>query len=338
MTYQTIHFAAIGLLMVLFTACSSEEGSSERSKIPETNTPQESLSVPAFNADSAYHYIAEQLSFGPRIPGTEEHRACRDYLVQQFRSFGATVEVQEFNARLFGSKSTRCFNIIARFNPQNRQRILLGAHWDTRHIADHDPVEANRKLPVPGADDGGSGVGVLLEVARQLGENLPEIGVDIVLFDAEDQGIDGGRSPESWGVGAQHWSNNIARSRDGRYRYGILLDMVGSSNPRFGREGFSERYAPAVVDKVWRTAQNLGYGKYFVNQSVDAVIDDHYFVNEIARIPMINIINRPPGTRTGFVPQWHTINDDLSAIDKGTLHAVGHTVLEVIFREAAGAL
>ena len=194
-----------------------------------------------------------------------------------------------------------------------------------------------RDQPVPGADDGGSGVGVLLEVARQLGENPISLGVDIVFFDAEDQGQEGG-NVESWGVGAQHWSNAIARGGSHRPKYGILLDMVGATNPRFGREQFSVRYAPDVLDNVWRTAQNLGYGRYFVNQPVDGVIDDHYFVNRIANVPMINIINRPPGTETGFVPHWHTLADDMDVIDKRTLQAVGHTVLEVIFREDAGVL
>jgi len=213
---------------------------------------------------------------------------------------------------------------------------LLAAHWDSRYKADYDPDENMRDQPVPGADDGASGVGVLMEVARQLGKNTPSVGVDIVFFDAEDQGQEG--NYETWGVGAQHWSRAISRSRSPRPSYGILLDMVGASNPRFGHEGFSVRYAPEVVDKVWSVAQSLGYGRYFVNQSVDGVIDDHYFVNRIANIPMINIINRPPGTQTGFVPHWHTVSDDLDVIDKRTLNAVGHTVLEVIFREDAGVL
>nr|MBS0037127.1 M28 family peptidase [Saprospiraceae bacterium] len=336
-TYKLL--AAMSLAFVFSLASCGTEERPGQVKETETTTPEvRSLEVPMFNADSAFQFIADQLEFGSRVPGTEAHRACRDYFVEKMNSFGAQVEVQEFNARLFPGQSTiRCYNIIARFNPQNRQRILLAAHWDSRYVADHDPVEANRTLPVPGADDGASGVGVLMEIARKLGNNPIGMGVDIVFFDAEDQGKDGGRDSETWGIGAQRWSQNIARSSGPKPRYGILLDMVGASNPRFGREGFSVRYAPDAVDKVWRVAQQLGYGRFFVNQQVPGVIDDHYFVNTIAQIPMINIINRPPGTNTGFVPHWHTISDDLDAIDKSTFHAVVHTVLEVLYREDADA-
>lgn len=331
--------AAIFLLTIgiSFTSC-GEERSDRRDHSTEREATVRSVSTPDFNADSAFQFIADQLAFGPRVPGSEAHRACKDYLADQLRSFGANVEIQEFNARLFETqRSVRCFNVIGRFNPGNRNRIVLAAHWDSRYKADHDPDEANRDQPVPGADDGGSGVGVLLEVARQLGENPISLGVDIVFFDAEDQGQEGGR-PETWGVGAQHWSNVIARGGSIRPQYGILLDMVGASNPRFGREQFSARFAPTVLDKVWRVAQNLGYGRYFINQPVAGVIDDHYFVNTIARVPMINIINRPPDTDTGFVPHWHTLSDDLDAIDVNTLRMVGHVVLEVIYREDAGIL
>ncbi len=321
----------------LFSGCGSEERTTERDRSPAEPEEKVEINTPDFNADSAFQYIADQLAFGPRVPGTESQRECRDYFVEQMTRFGAEVEVQEFTPRLFESqRSVRCFNIISRFNPESRNRILLAAHWDSRYIADYDPDENMRDQPVPGADDGASGVGVLMEVARQLGKNSPSVGVDIVFFDAEDQGEEG--DYETWGVGAQHWSRAISRSRSPRPSYGILLDMVGATNPRFGREGFSVRYAPEVLDKVWSVAQGLGYGRYFVNQSVDGVIDDHYFVNRIANIPMINIINRPPGTETGFVPHWHTVSDDLDVIDKRTLNAVGHTVLEVIFREDAGVL
>lgn len=319
--------------LLIFSSCGSEE-SSQRG---ETKSAV-SVQVPIFNADSAWQFIADQLDFGYRIPGTQSHLECRDYLAEQLRRFGATVEIQEFNARLFHTQSsTRSYNIIGRFNTSARQRILLGAHWDTRYVADHDPDEDNRSKAVPGADDGGSGVGVLLEVARQLGQQpLNNIGVDIVFFDAEDQGIDGGREPETWGRGAQYWSQQISRSTAPRPKYGILLDMVGASGPRFGKEGFSMRFAPDVVQTVWGVAQRLGYGHMFVNQEVQGVIDDHYFVNTIARIPMINIINRPPGTPTGFVPHWHTVHDNMDVIDKSTLNAVGHTVLDVLYREDAG--
>ncbi len=299
---------------------------------PEPEPP--SVPVPEFNKDSAFAFVAQQVAFGPRVPGSAAHKACKEWLVQKLRSYGGAVIEQPFDATVYTGQVLKSTNIIASFNAASPRRILLAAHWDTRHIADHDPDPAQQDKPLAGADDGGSGVGVLLELARQLQAQPPGIGVDIILFDAEDYG-DG--SPEgksnSWCLGSQYWSRNphIAGYRP---EFGILLDMVGGSGARFTKEGTSLQYAAAYVDKVWSRAVALGYGSYFVNQTTPPIIDDHLFVNQITGIRMLDIINRPADSQTGFVQHWHTQRDNLDAIDRYTLKAVGQTLLSVLYHEA----
>lgn len=252
-----------------------------------------------------------------------------------FRRLGLEVIEQKFTAQHYKGYSMEGVNIIGQYKPEQPRRILFAAHWDSRFIADHDPK--NPSGPVMGADDGGSGVGVLLEIARLLQQQPADIGVDFVLFDAEDQGNDAGndeKSAETWCLGAQHWSKNLHRPN---YMplYGILLDMVGGANPVFAKEDISMQAAPGIVEMVWQTAASLGYQDVFVPNRGAGVTDDHLFVIRNARIPMIDIINRPGGTASGFVPHWHTHNDLLSAIDRNTLRMVGETCVAVLYRQAA---
>lgn len=264
---------------------------------------------------------------------TPAHDRTREWLVAKLKAFGAEITEQKFTATAYDGTTLNSTNIIARYNPEMTDRVLLAAHWDTRHVAD-SPLEDDPKAIVNGADDGASGVGVLLEIARQLNIAPPNIGVDIVLFDAEDYGDSG--AVESWGLGAQHYSKNLTGTRP---RYGILLDMVGAKDARFAIEGVSQRFAPAVVDKVWNLAGTIKkFAPYFPKEEGKAVTDDHYFVNTIARIPMIDIINFRKDTETGFVSHWHTDDDDMDKIDRETLKAVGQVVTAVVYREGNGSL
>ena len=213
--------------------------------------------------------------------------------------------------------------------------MVLAAHWDSRHVADYDPDASRQNEPILGADDGGSGVGILMEIARAIQKNPIDLGVDIVLFDAEDYGESQGEDITTWCLGSQHWSRN-PHVAGYRADFGILLDMVGSKGARFTKEEVSRTFAPQVLDKVWKLSQNMGYGNYFVNDNTRQLVDDHLFVNQIARIPMIDIINRPVDTETGFGHYWHTHADDMSVIDKQTLRAVGQTLLAVIYQKSAG--
>ncbi|HSG67560.1 MAG TPA: M28 family peptidase, partial [Bacteroidales bacterium] len=295
------------------------------------------ISIPDFSADSAYAYIEEQLAFGPRVPGSDAHTACAAWLESKLANFADTVVVQAFKARAYNGEVLRGKNIIASFNPDNTRRVMLCAHWDSRPYADHDPDQANHKTPIDGANDGASGVGVLIELARQFNMEKPEIGIDIILFDLEDYGppqdAQKYAGTDFWGLGSQHWSNN-PHTTNYRARYGILLDMVGVKDATFLKEGFSMMYAPSKVKKVWDLANDLGYADYFVDEKGGYITDDHYYVNKIINIPTINIIHLDDNSPNGsFFRHWHTLNDNLESIDRGTLQVVGTVMMNVVYRE-----
>lgn len=298
-------------------------------------TPKKRAVVPKFERDSAYIYVEKQVAFGPRVPNTPEHTACKNWLAQSLKNFGAKVIEQPFEATAYTGVKLKGTNIIGSYNPNNPKRVLLAAHWDSRPIADYDPEEKYQKEPILGADDGASGVGVLLEIARLLNENPIDLGVDIIFFDAEDYGESQAEDYTSWCLGSQHWGRNL-HVNGYKARFGILLDMVGSKNARFTKEETSMSFAPAVMNKVWKLAQNMGYGNFFVEDKTKMLIDDHLFINRLTGIPTIDIINRPAGSKTGFGEYWHTHNDDMTVIDRRTLRAVGQTVLAVLYRESDG--
>ena len=294
---------------------------------------RKSVQVQRFEGDSAYLFVQRQVDFGPRTPNSEGHQNCKNWLVQKLESFGAEVIVQDFQAvaATSGEEFTGS-NIIAQYNIPEQERILLMAHWDTRTVADKDPEESNRNLPIDGADDGGSGVGVLLEIARHLQKNPIELGVDIVLFDAEDNGVAQSSNDEevrTWCLGSQHWSKNPHR-QNYRANNGILLDMVGAKDAQFTQERASMEFAPQFMSKVWNLANRMGKGKYFLNIRTSEVLDDHSFVNALAGIPSINIINHPPDKMFG--DYHHTLQDNMDIIDKTTLAAVGQVVLAVVYQ------
>lgn len=319
------------LLTVMLVSCGNS--SKQAQAVPLVTT--QSL-APEFNADSAYQYVANQVAYGPRVPNTAMHKACGDYLANQLALFGAQVKEQEMNLIAYDKTVLEAKNIIGIYNAEAKKRVLLFAHWDSRPYADHDADPANHKKAILGADDGGSGVGVLLEIARQIGLNSPEVGIDIIFFDAEDYGIpefyEGDYKQDTWCLGSQFWAKN-PHTPNYKANYGILLDMVGSKNAAFYKEQISMRYAPNIVDKIWNTARNLGYGKYFINAIGAAVTDDHVYVIGGRNIPCVDIINNDPDSETSFAAYWHTVNDTMQNIDKETLKAVGQTVLEVIYNE-----
>ncbi|MGB4415253.1 MAG: M28 family peptidase [Paludibacter sp.] len=301
----------------------------------KTQESAEVLNIPSFNADSAYQYVKTQVAFGPRVPNTPEHKRCAGYLSATLKQFGAAVVEQRADLEAFDGKILHAVNIIASFNPENETRILLFAHWDTRPWSDHDQNPANYEKPVSGANDGASGVGILLEMARQLGLNKPKIGVDIIFFDAEDYGAPEsftGNSEDSWCLGTQYWAKNL-HVPDYKAKYGILLDMVGAPGATFYKEQISMYYAAHIVNKVWSTASQLGFGQYFVDKQGGGITDDHLYVNKIADIPSIDIIQYNPNSEHGFGSYWHTTNDTMDNIDKNTLYAVGTTLLYVVYGE-----
>ena len=327
-----ILFAISLIIPFLFASC----GQNQSNTSSKNKKSAEFIKAPDFNADSAYYFVEKQVLFGPRVPGTKAHTECAKWFVKKLGDYSDTLIVQSFKARTYDGVTRNGKNIIASFNPENKNRILLMSHWDSRPFADHCTDESQHATAIDGANDGASGVGVLMEMARQFNLKKPEVGIDIVLFDLEDWGPPTQLEmyeTEAWGLGSQHWSNN-PHFYGYNARFGILLDMVGTKNPVFPREYFSQEYAGFVMDLVWGYAAELGYKKYFVNHQGGATTDDHYFVNTIAKIPSIDIIHLDRKTTNGsFFEHWHTTNDNIESIDRSTLKMVGHVVMTVVYNE-----
>lgn len=286
-----------------------------------------------FNADSAYAYIERQLEFGPRVPGTPGHKACAEWLEHKLRESGPdTLIVQRGDMRAYTGTRLPICNIMACYNRANPNRLLLLAHYDTRPWADNDPDPANHRKPLPGANDGGSGVGVLLEIARNMAEKKPSYGIDILFVDAEDYGRSGGFTDEndSWCLGTQYFLENLPYPDGLLPRYAILLDMVGGRDARFAREYTSHIEAREFTDKVWKEAADLGLSERFPDRVTAGVVDDHTFLNR-AGIPAVDIIECDNAITSSFPPYWHTMQDDMSNIDTNTLGDVGRTVLNIVY-------
>lgn len=317
-------------ILVFFVAsCGSDSTKNENVTI-QPKVEIKKIPTPNFDSDSAYAFVKAQVDFGPRVPGTPAHAKCADYITEKLKSYGFQVIVQNGVVTTYDKKKFNLKNIIASFNEDKQTRILLCSHWDTRPIAEKDTKDKDK--PGDGANDGASGVGVAIEIARQISISNPEIGVDIICFDIEDYGTSGYDEGQStWCLGSQYWSKNLHKPNY-YAKFGILMDMVGGPDAIFVKEGISVEYASAVVDKVWETASRIGYGNYFIPQKKYFIgEDDHKYVNE-AGIPCIDIIEYNQITGA-FADYHHTHNDNMNAIDKKTLKAVGQTLLEVIYSE-----
>lgn len=329
----------LGMVMgMLLVAC----GTTKKSQGEE----QKAVSV-AFCADSAYAFCAAQCQYGPRTMNSVAHEECGKWVAEKFRQYGCDVELQRADLKGYDGTILKSTNIIAKSqkpkaNSQQpsanskQPRILICAHWDSRPWADNDPDSANWRKPVMAANDGASGVAVMLEIARLLQQNdSVGVAVDFVCFDAEDWGMpqwESDSDADSWALGAQYWAANCPKEIANSYQYGILLDMVGGQSARFYQEYFSMKYARNIVEKVWQAASAAGYGSYFPAKDGGGVTDDHLPVNEKAGIPCIDIINHYPDCeQSNFGPTWHTINDDMQHIDKNTLQAVGQTLIQLLF-------
>ena len=310
------------ILATIMTACGSMGNTSTSSNDTTATTTQEGNHWAAFDGEAALAFTRQQCEFGPRVPATPAHAKCAEWLTATLAESCDTVMVQTGTVQTAKSGQLGIKNIIGIINPEASQRLLLMAHWDTRPWADNDPDPANHNKPVMGANDGASGVAVLLQLARQLKAEGTTLGVDIVLVDVEDMGEND--NEESWGLGTQYWTSHphVAGYKP---LFGILLDMVGSSNATFTREYFSMQYASGFVDLVWKNAA----GSHFINAQGGAITDDHVFVNR-AGIPCVDIIDMRSDSDTGFCPEWHTVNDTIDAIDPATLAEVGQTLLNVI--------
>ncbi len=319
--------------MTLASSCSPSASGAADSPSPDSTT-EAAADVPQFNADSAMAYLTAQTSLGPRVPGSQAWSACGDYLMATLERLGAKdVTVQKAEATAYDGTRLPVRNISGRFNPQATKRILMLSHWDSRPWADHDPDPARRDKPIDGANDGASGVAVILEIARQLAAQSPKVGVDVLFVDAEDYGprADQDDADDAWALGSQIWAASPTLPTN-NIRYAILLDMVGGRDAVFHREYFSQSSAPDVNDKVWRAAARAGFSSRFPNSVGGAVTDDHIYISR-AGIPAIDIIESANPATGSFNPTWHTADDTADNIDPATLRAVGQTLLQLIYTE-----
>lgn len=295
------------------------------------------VSAPAFDADSAYRYVADQVACGYRTPGSEGQSCCAEYLVRQMRRWCDTVMVQNFPATLWDGREVRGKNIIASIEgkegtPANK-RVLLAAHWDSRLWADHDPDKANHHKPFDGANDGASGVGVLMEVARAIATQPLDVAVDIIFFDIEDQGVPEWADvykEDTWCLGSQYWSRNPHVPYYTAI-YGVLLDMVGTQQPHYTKELVSRQYAGNIMNKMWSVADAMGYGGIFVNSETGPILDDHFYVNRLAGIPMIDVVQN--NQECSFFKYWHTMGDNIEHVDENTLKIVGEVLLKMLYAD-----
>ena len=324
------------VLLVCIPMLFSCGGGKNKKNNTDTTKATSNINIPDFNSDSAYSFIEKQVGFGPRIPNSAAHLKCADYLASKLKIYSKNVIVQETKVKTFDGNIINIKNIIASFNPETNNRIFIASHWDSRPFADNDPDKKNHNKPIDGANDGASGVGIIIEIARLLNTNNPTIGIDFILFDAEDYGqpdiSNFPKHEDTWCLGSQYWANNPHKS-DYYAKYGILLDMVGAENATFTMEETSMEYAPDIMKKVWDIAVRTGYSDYFLFSKTGGVTDDHLYINKIAKIPTIDIIHRDSSTPTGFYKYWHTLKDDMEGINKNTLKVVGQTLLYVIYEE-----
>lgn len=338
---MTKNMMLLAAIMALMTSCggskNNDTASTASTPASVAETPK-MAQCPAFSADTAFAYVEAQCAFGPRVTDTEASHRCGDYLVGEFKRFGCEVTEQKGEVTIYDGTKRNMRNIIASINPEAENRMIICAHWDCRPWADNDPNPANHHTPILAANDAASGVAVMLEMARCIQQQqVQNLGVDFICFDAEDLGTpdwyEGEEKVENtWCLGSEYWKLNPHKAGY-RARFGVLLDMVGGLGSTFCIEGYSKYYAGAYVQKIWRLAADLGYGQFFPMRDGGVITDDHVQVNE-ARIPCVDIIPYYEGNRSSaFGPTWHTVNDTPENIDRNVLKAVGQTLLQLIYNE-----
>ncbi|MBM3427471.1 MAG: M28 family peptidase [Bacteroidetes bacterium] len=327
-------------LIVLWVVVQSLPKSTPKSNSAPSTTEVKLVEPPLFKVDSAMKFLRAQVDMGPRVPMSVGHNQCGDWIVAKCKSMGGEITEQITKVTSWEGNATPVRNIIAQWGKNKKSRVILAAHWDSRWVADKDPKKENQRKPIDGANDGASGVAVLLEIARIMQEKQPEVGVDLVFFDNEDQGapewsdLSPQESNKTWCLGSQYWANNPHNIDN--VRFGILLDMVGGKNARFNMEGTSMAAAGDVMGWIWNQANRLGYGNLFVKEEIGGITDDHVFMNQ-AGVRSIDIIDMRPNTVTmgmggfEFGHFHHTLSDNMDNIDPQVLEAVGKVVATALY-------
>ena len=330
MAFDKISSAARSILplftLLIFFGCS---GKLKKDKM-EVYLPVENALI-KFSADSAYSFIETQLDFGYRVPGTVTHDSCAVWIESKINQYVDTVEIQKGIVTAFNGDKLPITNIFGKLNPKAKERVLFIAHYDTRPWADEEKEADKINKPIPGANDGASGVAVMLELARVLRANGYQGGVDFLFVDAEDYGMPDSQnngtvdSESTWCLGTQYWIENRMPFLDQLPVNAVLLDMVGGKNAKFHPELISKLNAPQLVESIWTKAIESGYGDFFVKTDGNGITDDHLFFLR-AGIPAIDIIENNNPETGSFNPRWHTLKDNIEGIDKKTLEAVGSTL------------
>ncbi len=316
------------VLLILVLGCGRTEN---RQKTESTQQQIPTMPVPAFSGSQAFEYLRQQCAFGPRNPGSRAHEQCLNFLTQQLQFCTGAVTRQNFPHTGYEHEPYTMTNVIATFNAPAAKRILIAAHWDSRPRSDRETSKALIEKPVPGANDGASGVAVLLELARIMKNNPPPIGVDLVLFDGEDFGKSG--DLDNYFLGSRYFA--ASRPPGFNPRFGILLDMIGDRALQLPKEGFSVQYAPDVVQLVWDTARELGLPA-FTDAVGPMVEDDHVPMNN-AGIRMIDIIDSELIGGNTASPErnyWHTQRDTPDRCSAQSLETVGTLLATIIYNKA----
>lgn len=280
----------------------------------------------AFDGQAALGYVKAQLDFGPRIPGTEGHRRTGDWIVQKMRPLADTVIEQRWSHVTVDGDTLPLRNILARYKPALKERILYLAHWDTRPVADDSPILGDQRKPVPGANDGASGTALLIALAEVLRKTPPQYGVDLLFVDGEDYG--NFARDEDVLLGSKYFADHLP-SADYRPLYGVLWDMIGDADLRIFQEGNSVQSAPEIVARVWQTAEELGYSDYFVAQAGGAVTDDHVpLIRKGLRV--IDVIDVDYVEQRGPRHYHHTIYDTIDKVSARSLQIVGDVAVTLV--------
>ncbi|MCL5268265.1 MAG: M28 family peptidase [Bacteroidetes bacterium] len=307
------------LLSALMLSSCSKRSPQQQAEMEQRTLRYPTVPVPTFDADSAFSYLVKQVDFGPRNPNSVAHDQCLLYLQHEFSRYADTVQLEEFNVPGYDGVVLHLTNIIASFNMRAKTRVLLSAHWDSRPRADHQPGGPVDK-PIPGADDGASGVAVLLEMARDFKQSPPPVGVDIMLWDGEDYGKEG--ELDYYCLGSKYW----AATKPFSYQpdFAVNLDMIGQKDLKIDKEGYSVQYAPDIVDLIWNAAAELGVPQ-FVDHVGDTIYDDHVPLQN-AGIKAVDLIDFN-------YKYWHTLEDTPDKCSPGSLSAVGRVLLDVLYRK-----
>ena len=298
------------LVLILFISCNTES--------------IKSIDIPKFDSNKAFTYLVKQCEFGPRNPGSSGHLEFSNYLETFLSELEGNLIIQEFiYTEPLTNMERNGKNFIIQFNENAEYRLLLGAHWDTRSLSDQDEEVENQSLPVLGANDGASGTSVLMELATIISEKNPEIGIDIVFFDAEDGGFSG--QPETFALGSRLFAENLPIVKP---NFAIIVDMVGDKNLSIPIERISYNIAPEKVKEIWNLAEELSLPAF--KKTIDLEIyDDHVPLWEVAAIPAIDIIDfQYPNM---FYNHWHTQRDTPENCSPQSLGQVGNLLVNYIY-------